>query len=149
MHSFGHCGSLFLLQIIQRDSKKWAGGAGLVPLIAEVRAGSATFNPSPAATASLPREYPGHTPTPALTDRHTDTHSQMLTHGPSFGARRGQPPEGRRGRGARSEQPQRSPAGTRGHGCCPRCPGQSALPAPASAPAPEPANGEGKATPPS
>lgn len=115
--------------------KKWAGEAGLLPLIAEVRAGRATFNPPPAGAGSLPRDsHPRHVPALAhtRTDRHTDTRSEFR------GARRGW--------GARSERPQQSPAGTRGHGCCSHCPGQSALPAPASSPAPEPENG---ASPPS
>lgn len=60
--------------------KKWAGEAGLLPLIAEVRAGRATFNPPPAGAGSLPRDsHPRHVPALAhtRTDRHTDTRSEF------------------------------------------------------------------------
>lgn len=49
----GQRGSLFLLQIIQLGSKSGQGEAGLFPLIAQVGAGRATFNPSPAGAGVL------------------------------------------------------------------------------------------------
>jgi len=120
--------------------KKWAGQAGIFPLIAEVRAGRAPFNPSQA-RAGFPQAPPHTCPPP--TPRHAPAPALAQLHGHTLTDTRTRP----------EPRPSRGDGGTPCPFPCPAAPAQpgggegaAAAPLAALQPVPVPANGEGTAS---